>query len=283
MRIGASALLLAALSLLPPAPARAQTDHLIEHDTGRMTGGRPVLVRAILSAPAAGGPPAGQTAVLLFRGSPGYANIQSPADKQRNLIPFMRSLEQVLRADGIALVIMDCPTDQWGEYGGPGPTNCFDDYRASPRHAEDVRGIMAKLRTGHGYTRFYLLGHSMGTLSSRWLAKHLGADIAGSIHSASINVPNPKGYARSITGFPYASITTPILHVHNEKDACRGTPYDLVKAYAGGNLLTVRGGVPEGNPCGAGHLHSHQGLEEPVARAILGWIRTGRAPPSVGG
>ena len=35
--------------------------------------------------------------------------------------------------------------------------------------------------------------------------------------------------------------------------------------------------------CGAGHLHSHQGVEEPVARAILGWIRTGRAPPSVGG
>lgn len=193
----------------------------------------------------------------------------------------MRQNEIMFIREGIALVVMDCPTDQWGEYGGPGPTNCFDDYRSSQTHANDVRRIMAVLRT-HGYSKLYVLGHSQGTVSSRWLAKNLGTEIEGSIHSASINVPNPKGYARTMPGFPYAGITTPMIHVHNEKDACHGTPYKLVQAYAGQNLVTVRGGVAEGDPCGAGHLHSHQGREEIVAKTVIAWIKTREVPRFIG-
>ena len=67
-----------------------------------------------------------------------------------------------------------------------------------------------------------------------------------------------------------------MLNVHNERDACRGTPYNYVHGYAGDTLVTVRGGIPEGDPCGGGHLHSHQRREEVVVKAIIAWIKTGK-------
>jgi hypothetical protein len=141
---------------------------------------------------------------------------------------------------------------------------------------------MNKLKSEHGLSKFFIMGHSLGSLSSRWLAVYLGPEIAGSIHSASVNVPNPMGHYRSARDIPYDAIGTPVLHLHNEGDACRGTPFSAVKRYAGNNLTAVRGGVPEGNPCGAGHLHSYQGVEAVVAQVIAAWIKTGKVEPVAG-
>lgn len=262
--------------------AHAQTtDVLIEIDTGRTEGlfrKSPVFQRAILAKPAK----PSDTALLYFRGYPGIARIQSVADKDRNLQPFMRKNQQLFADQGIALVVMDCPTDQWGSAGGPRVTGCLDDYRSSKQHADDVRGVIAKLRNEYGYSRIFVMGHSMGTISSRWLAKNLGTEITGSIHSASMNGHNPYGHANSLAGFSYDSIAAPVLHVHNEKDACEHTPYLTVKGYAGANLVTVHGGVAQGDPCGGGHLHSHQGNEEAVVRAIITWIKTGKVEREIG-
>ena len=259
----------AALLLAQTGVAMAQSEYLIEHDTGRKVDGASVLIRAVVVGPAQ---PA-KTALLYFRGVPGYALIRAIEDKNRNMIPLVRLNLPLLHANGIALVIMDCPTDQWGEAGSPVATKCLDDYRASKQHADDVRGIMSKLTNMHGFKDIYLFGHSMGTLSSRWLAVNLGNEVTGSIHSAATNVPNRKGDYASAARIPYNEIKAPALHIHNEADACRGTPYDIVKKYAGSQLITVRGGVSEGNPCGGGHLHSYQGMEPVVGKAIVDWIK----------
>lgn len=262
--------------------AQAQTnDVLIQIDTGRTEGvfsKSPVFQRAILAKPEK----PGDTALLFFRGYPGIARIESVADKGRNLQPFMRKNQKLFAEAGIALVVMDCPTDQWGSQRGPKLTGCLDDYRKSKQHADDVRGVIAKLRGEYGYSRIFVMGHSMGTISSRWLAKNLGNEITGSIHSSSMNGYNKLGYANSLSGFSYAGIAAPQLHVHNAKDACEHTPYATVKGYAGDNLVTVHGGIAEGDPCGGGHLHSHQGNEEAVVRAIIEWIKTGKVERDVG-
>ncbi|HWI15952.1 MAG TPA: alpha/beta fold hydrolase [Burkholderiales bacterium] len=253
--------------------ALAQSDVLIDIDRGRTEGvftKSPVFQRAILAMPSK----PTDTAVLFFRGYPGIARIESAADKERNLLPFMKLNQHVFAEAGLALVVMDCPTDQWN--------HCNDDYRSSQQHADDVRSVMAKLRQDYGLTRFYVFGHSMGSVSSRWLAKNLGNEIAGSIHSASMNMPNRDGYASSMHNFPYGDIAAPVLHVHHQNDACRSTQYSAVKAYAGDRLATVRGGVGTGDPCGGRHLHSYQGREEPVVRAIVAWIKTGKIEPYVG-
>ena len=272
------AYLAVAVALFGISFAHAQTEALIEIDRGRTEGvitKTPVFQRAILIKPAK----PTDTAVLFFRGYPGIARIQSVADRQRNLLPFMRMNQQIFLDEGIALVIMDCPTDQWGA-PGPNPTRCHDSYRSSQEHADDVRSVIAKLKDEHGLSKIYVLGHSMGTISSRWLAKNLGNEIAGSVHSASMN--GGSGYGNSFSGFPYDTIAAPVLHVHNENDACRGTPYSTVKGYAGENLVTVRGGVPQGDPCGGTHLHSYQGREEVVVRSIVSWIKTKKVDRVIG-
>jgi hypothetical protein len=273
------ALLTLAGALLCVSLARAQTDVLIDIDRGRTEGiftKSPVFQRAILAKPAK----LTDTALLYFRGYPGIAKIQSVADKQPNLQPFMRMNQRILAEEGIALVVVDCPTDEWS-MAGDRPTGCLDRYRSSKEHADDVRSVIAKLKDD-GFSKIYVMGHSLGTISSRWLAKNLGNEISGSIHSAAMNGPNRMGLATSLSGFPYDTITAPVLHVHNQNDACPYTAYAAVKQYAGENLVTVRGGVGEGDPCGARHLHSYQGREEVAVRAIVSWIKTGKVEKVVG-
>ncbi len=271
--------------LLAGFSARAQTETLIEVDTGRTMsdggGNVPVLQRAILTMPAA--PTA--TALLYFRGNPGYMLLKSLRDKQRNLGWLGKGEAQLMQA-GIALVQVDCPTDQLGDSPRPPATKCLGDYRGSQQHADDVRRLMARLKAQHGLTDFYIMGHSLGTISSRWLAINLGKDeIAGSIHSSAVNSFAPQMYA--LEGelpreFPAKSAGAPMLNVHNEHDACRGTPYNYVSGYSKDNLVTVRGGIPEGDPCGGGHLHSHQGREEVVVNAIIRWIKTKQVDQYIG-
>ena len=147
---------------------------------------------------------------------------------------------------------------------------------------------MARLKEQHGLTVFYVMGHSIGTVSSRWLAINLRKEeIAGTIHSAAINSNSPRGALLEIIGhlsseFPRNSAGAPMLHVHNEMDACPVTPYSYVRYYSKDNLVTVRGGIAEGDPCGGGHLHSHQGREEHAMNAIVSWMKTGKVESLVG-
>jgi len=259
--------------------AHAQTDDLIDVDRGRTEGifsKSPVHQRAIVAKPAQ----PTDTALLYFRGYPGIPKIQSVADKSRNLQPFMRMNQKIFADEGIALVVVDCPTDQWNLRGDQ-PLACLDSYRSSKEHADDVRSVIAKLKS-EGFSKIYVMGHSLGTISSRWLAKNLGTEISGSIHSGAMNGVNPMGYANSTIGFSYDAIPAPMLHVHHESDACPYTQYSAVKPYAGENLVTVRGGIAAGDPCGATHLHGYQGREEVVVRAIIAWIKTGKVEKFVG-
>lgn len=243
---------------------------LIEVDLGRTAGffkKSPVIQRSILIKPKE----PTSTALLFFRGYPGVEKIDGL--KGHGIRAPLSFQVNAFLSNGIAMVVMDCPTDQWN--------GCSDKYRSSQQHADDVRSVMAKLRDEHGITRFYIMGHSMGSVSSRWLAKSLGNEIAGSIHSASMNRAPPDGYSSSVANFPYSSITAPTLHIHHGKDECQFTPYYAVQDYAGDNLVTVRGGSPEGDPCRI-HLHSFQGREDVVAQAIIKWINTGEVEKEVG-
>ena len=123
---------------------------------------------------------------------------------------------------------MDCPDRPVGVPGDILPFACLDDYRSSGTHADDVRGVMARLREEHGIARFYLLRHSQGTISARWLTLNLGSEIASSLHSVAVNIAYPKEQYASVRNFPYDRILTPVLHAHHEQDACRGTPYAVV-------------------------------------------------------
>lgn len=258
--------------------AQAPTDVLIEVELPRKQEGAPVYQRAVLMHP---GPPA-DTALLFYRGGHGVAMIKSAEDGRKNLSRHLGPTRRLFSETGIAVVVMDCPTDQWGEIFGRDPTKCLDDYRSSTQHADDARAIIAKLKNEHGISKIHITGHSKGALSSRWLAVHLGNEINGSIHTGAMTYPSPRGYGTSASRIPYASISAPVLHIHHKDDSCGVTPISGLERYAKNNLTTVRGGVGIGDPCGGGHYHSFQGREEAVAKAMINWIKTGKVEPFVG-
>lgn len=277
------------LSFCRPLQSSAQTDVLIEADTGRKDGsGASVVQRAILTLP----PAQTDTVLLHFRGNPGYTMIKTLQDKtpggRVHSWMYKGNVQEMFMQAGIAFALMDCPTDQWGQFPKPPATNCLNDYRGSKQAADDVRRIMAQLREKHGLTRFFILGHSIGTVPSRWLAINLGKDeVAGIIHSATINHHSPKGYLLSIIGylgseFPRRAAGMPMLHLHHENDACQSTPYDFVRRYSRNNLVTVRGGLTNGDPCGGTHLHSFEGRENEAGAAVITWIKTGKVETYAG-
>ena len=265
------------LSMAQPAPDPSVKSQMIEIDLGRSEGffsKSPVSIRALaLTSPSA--PPSG-TALLWFRGWPGVAQIKDEEDWKRrgNLNFLLRSLDIVLQ-EGITLVLMDCPSDQSGIHAGV-PGRCNDNYRQSMQHAEDVRQVMKHLREARGIQRIFIMGHSYGSISSRWLAINLGDDIQGSIHSASMTgvhrTPNFV-FASSVPAMDMSRIKAPYVFMHSADDRCGSTPYAAIQAIAGPRLITLRGGEPTGDICGGTHYHSYRGIELLAAKAVVDWIR----------
>ena len=124
-----------------------------------------------------------------------------------------------------------------------------------------------------------------GSVSSRCLAIRLGDQIQGSIHSASMSTyagPRFPDYGSSIAQIDMSKASAPWLFFHHQNDRCPSTAFAPVQSVAGSRLTTVRGGTAEGDPCGGGHLHSYQGRELVVLKAMAHWILTGERVEFVG-
>ena len=279
-----TACIVAVLLEFHPFAVQAQ-NIFIEIETGRTEGvfsKTAVKQRAILNLPAQ----PTETALLLFVGWPGIARVEMKdgvPDFYPKRGPLARN-RQLFNDAGIATVIVDCPTDQWGA-PGPNPSSCDDDYRSSIKHATDVTLVMDSLRKSHGLTQFYAIGHSYGVISSMWLARNLGPTLSGSIHAAAQSVPGGgrfTNYASTARGFDWSSIKSSVLHVHHELEACPYTPYQTAKRYAAGNLVTVRGGRGEGDHCGGGHYHGFLGRDKEFVSAVATWIKSRKVEAFVG-
>lgn len=264
------------------AAAQAMPPILIEADAGRESGvfsKSPVVQRAILLKPSM----PSDTALLFYRGWSGIANIKTENDWKRNL-NYLQNNTDLFAQAGIALVVMDCPSDENRIAPGNTPLGCNDDYRSSIKHADDVRKVMATLKERHGITKFYVMGHSYGTISSKWLAKNLGNEIQGSIHSAAMTHASPRNraYGYSVESFDMSLLKAPVVNIHHGDDQCVHTPYSTVVAYSKNNLITVKGGEGTGDVCGGTHLHSMSGREELTSKAVIQWIKSGQVQPNVG-
>ena len=262
--------------------AQTMSPILLEADVGRESGvfsKSPVVQRAILLKPSM----QTDTALLFYRGWSGIANIKTENDWKRNLNYLQNNIE-LFAQSGIALVVMDCPSDENSVAPGNKPLGCNDDYRSSVKHADDVRKIMTLLKEKYGIKNFYVMGHSYGTISSKWLAKNLGTEIKGSIHSASMTVANNynRSYGSSVESFDMSALRAPVLNIHHGDDQCSHTPYATVVAYSKNNLITVKGGEGTGDICGGTHLHSMGGREEAATKAVIQWIKTGQVQSTVG-
>lgn len=187
---------------------------------------------------------------------------------------FLIRARRHLADDSIATLVVDCHSDSGDA--------CAPHYQASKQRQEDVDRLIAEVRQRvPSITQVWLVGTSLGTISSSFMPLHHPGGYAGAIHTASITEPLARNGYAELANLDYGK--PPGLHffVHHASDPCRLTTYAgarAITAKAGVPLVTVSGGSGmQGPPCEAHSEHGFKGREQEVMRAIAAIISTGKA------
>ncbi|MBV8187108.1 MAG: hypothetical protein JOY64_03975 [Alphaproteobacteria bacterium] len=129
-----------------------------------------------------------------------------------------------------------------------------------------ILAIVRDLRSRYGNVAVYVVGTSRSTEATMALAKSLDGQVAGFVHSSSMNAIgsfDPRG-ARSRNLI--------VLHV---KDACRLTSPSNGRASNqkfGTELVEMNGGTSTGDDCEAYAYHGYNGIEKDTVDRIKAWI-----------
>jgi hypothetical protein len=215
-------------------------------------------------------------AVLL----PGYPSVVRPIVEAGVMTSsklngnFLIRSRRFLVDNNIASLIVDCQSES-GDY-------CSSSYQASKQRQMDVDQLIAEVRARNpSITEIWLIGTSMGTVSSSFMPIHNPTGYAGAIHTASITEPYAKNSYRELGGFDYKKVATSQFFVHHAADPCNLTTYTGAKSITDKYkipLVTVTGGSDfQGNPCQAFTEHGFRGKEKEVMTAIGEIIKTGLA------
>ncbi len=215
-------------------------------------------------------------AVLL----PGYPSVVRPVvengvmTNSRLSGNFLIRSRQFLVDETIASLIVDCQSDS-GDL-------CSSTYQASKQRQEDVDKLIAEVkRRTPSISEVWLIGTSMGTISSSYMPIHNPSGYAGAIHTASITEPYARNSYRELGGFDYKKTTVPQYFVHHAADPCFLTTYAGAKSitdkYKVPLITVIGGGDFKGDACKAFTEHGFRGKEKDVMRNIGVIIKTGRA------
>lgn len=215
-------------------------------------------------------------AVLL----PGYPSVVRPVVEAGVMTGSKLNGNFLIRSRGflidenIATLIVDCQSES-GDY-------CSSSYQASKQRQVDVDKLIAEAKSRNpSIAEVWLVGTSMGTVSSSFMPIHNLTGYSGVIHTASITEPYAKNSYRELGDFDYKKATAPQFFVHHAADPCYLTTYTGAKSITDKYklpLVTVTGGSDfKGNACQAFTEHGFRGKEKEVMAAIGGIIKTGSA------
>ncbi len=215
-------------------------------------------------------------AVLL----PGYPSVVRPVVENGVMTAsrltgnFLIRARRFLVDEGVASLLVDCHSESGDA--------CPSHYQASKQRQEDVDKLVAEVKKqSPSIAEVWLVGTSMGTISSSFMPMHNPTGYAGAIHTATISDPYAKGSYRELGGFDYKQSSVPQFFVHHMDDPCPLTTYPSAKRIAdqyGAALITVSGGTGfQGAACEALTAHGFRGKEKEVMGAIASIIKTGKA------
>jgi hypothetical protein len=176
--------------------------------------------------------------------------------------------------ESVASLIVDCQSES-GD-------SCAGSYQASRLRQEDVDRLIAEVkRRVPSISEVWLVGTSMGTISSSFMPTYNTTGYAGAIHTATISTAYAKNFYRELLDFDYRKSSVPQFFIHHINDPCGVTTYASTKSIAEKfnlPLITVSGssGV-QGPACAAQTEHGFKGREKEVMSAITAIINTGKA------
>jgi hypothetical protein len=214
-------------------------------------------------------------AVLL----PGYPSVVRPVVENGVMTSSKLNGNFLIRArrhlvdETVASLVVDCQSES-GEY-------CSSSYQASKQRQEDVDLLISEVKKlTPSITEVWLVGTSMGTISSSFMPIHNASAYAGAVHTAAITEPYARGSYRELGGFDYKKSNIPQIFIHHISDPCALTTYSGAKLIAekfGATLVTVSGGTGfQGPACAAFTEHGFRGKEREVMNALNAIIKTSK-------
>ena len=170
----------------------------------------------------------------------------------------------------IASLIVDCKPTITGV--------CQSSYQSSIERHQDVSKLIIEIKKRYSSIReVWLIGTSMGTVSSSFMPTYDDNFYTGSIHTATITVTGGGSFGE-LGNFDYKKTKIPQFFIHHKDDPCDKTTYARVKDITDKfnlPLITVFGGSDfRGNPCAAFSQHGFRGKEKEVMNTIKEIIKT---------
>jgi hypothetical protein len=135
---------------------------------------------------------------------------------------------------------------------------------------ERMLAIVRDLERRYGQIAIYVVGTSRSTEATMALARPLDGQVAGFIHTSSMN---------GIASFDPRGMKSRNLIVLHVKDACRVTsPSSGMASHNkhGTELIQVDGGKSTGDDCEAYAHHGYNGIEQATVDKIKAWIAQAR-------
>ncbi len=210
---------------------------------------------------------------------PGYPSVVRPVVEGETLNSSKLSGNFLIRArrhlisQQLATLIVDCRSDS-------GDT-CSSAYQASLARHQDISQLILQVKKDFpSIQKVWLVGTSMGTISSSFMPTYDSGMYAGAIHTASITEPYARNSYRELGDFDYKKAKLPQVFIHHQEDPCFITTHSGAKTIADKfqiPLMTVQGGSDfKGDACKAFTQHGFRGKEREVMLAIQKIILTGR-------
>src|SRR5450830_5295 len=210
--------------------------------------------------------------LILFSGGQGGLRISAEGQFGGGSGNFLVRSRQLFVERGFAVAVVDAPSDRQVPpfLGG---------FRQTPQHVEDIQAVMAWLRQ-QAAIPVWLVGTSRGTQSAAFIATQLerangGPD--GLVLTSTILRENRD--SRAVPDMALQRLRIPVLVVHHEQDGCKLCAFsdvprlmDALSAVSQKELISVRGGANQGDPCEAKAYHGYNGIEQDVVTRIADWV-----------
>lgn len=209
---------------------------------------------------------------------PGYPSVFRPAVENGVMVSTKLSGNFLIRSrrhladESIAILTIDCQSES-GDV-------CSSSYQASGERQAHVQKLINEVKNRYPTIQeVWLVGTSMGTISSSFMPTYDSRAYAGAIHTAAITEPYARNSYRELINFDYKKSGAPQFFIHHKDDPCYLTTWSGAKSISdkyGVPLITVFGGGNfQGNPCNAFTEHGFRGKELEVMQTIREIILTG--------
>lgn len=214
---------------------------------------------------------------------PGYPSVFRPVVENGVMISTKLSGNFLIRSrrhladESIAILTIDCQSES-GDI-------CSSSYQASNERQVHVQKLINEVKKRYPTIQeVWLVGTSMGTISSSFMPTYAPRAYAGAIHTAAITEPYARNSYRELINFDYRKSGAPQFFIHHKDDPCYLTTWSGAKSISdkyGVPLITVFGGSNfQGNPCNAFTGHGFRGKELEVMQTIREIILTGTSKNS---